>query len=1441
MTVAQTLNPMNEMEQLAQEIQERYLRYLKTTFDFKDPALRKSFEDALDSGGLAQGPFPEPKRTFQQGEFPNTLFKELLGGPLEQGFLGAVEGERPLYRHQEEAIRRVFNGRNVVVATGTGSGKTESFIYPILLSLYQELKAGNTEPGVRALVLYPMNALANDQRARLGEIGRKLEQGESPFRLTFGQYTGETPDDKNDSRRRARARIDERLPGEMVLRAEMRETPPHILLTNYSMLEYLLLRPDDSPLFDDGRARWWTFLVLDEAHQYRGAKGIEMAMLLRRLKQRLRQGGREGEFRCIATSATLARGESDKPAIAKFASDLFGEPFNGEDVILGEFEENSEAGPARFHFFLRVLEGAFISLRPEKKIHLDRRAPSGALFEVALCRECGQHYLVGQIRNDKLVEAVRDPGREDFGATFFLPLENDGSGDPSGDENNNVENYTLCARCAEIRPSPQKLSCGHDDAYIPMAEIQGAEERADQIPRCVVCGYQGPDPVREVVHGTDGPHAVIATTLHQKLPEDRRKVLAFADSRQEAAFFAWYLADSYKDILSRNVIRRVAETFCEPVSLATIADKAFHHYREFFQEKVSDDEPTTRKNIWRNLYREFLTHERRISLEGVGIVRWFVDWPDWFNVPDCLAGHPWSLSKTEIRDLMHILLDTMRMGAAVEIHVPNPVSLNWGELGLQRQQTRFRIGSPHNQHDVTSWDGKQGKRVRLLAKLLRRMQPQFNDQEAVSLAEKAARTVWEQLRQCDQCAPNSNDRLLLTVQDERRLNPDWWRLRFIADGDPIYQCDTCRRLQTISVRDVCPIHRCPGSLKTTRRRELNPNHYRSLYQSDLPNKLRVEEHTAQLDKEKAREYQRDFHEGRIHVLSCSTTFELGVDLGDLDTVFLRNVPPEPFNYVQRVGRAGRRGGHPGFAITYCARKSHDLYHFNDPERMIRGEAKPPILTLSNEKIISRHVVALALSLFFRQFTERFKNVEDLFKDLAAPRAVADFVEYLRSNRTQIEDAIRRVLPEGMADKLGLTDGSWIDGIAGKDSRFALVEDEISSDFKIVRDIETKASDRRDYRKAGWAKNRTKTIAAEDVLSFLSRKAVIPKYGFPVDVVELDTQSISKEPSEVSLQRDLSIAISEFAPTSKLVANKKEWTSHGLKKVAERAWPGKHYARCLKHNVFEQWDDEAPAPNNLQCGCKVNGLTYVIPQFGFVTERGTPKEPTRRPSKVFSTRPYFVGTETDPIEIQLPAASPFVTLRKACPGKMVVLCEGRRGSLFYLCDDCGATFGNYEQPPHKTAQGQECSGMLRNVALGHEFVTDVLQARFHQKTTSMIDNVSFGLSLAYALVEGAAEVLEVPSTDLNTTVHYGADMSVPPIVFYDNVPGGAGLVTRLEDEKVFMECLRTAKDRVDGRCGCGEKQSCYGCLRSYRNQFVHDRLQRGPVLDYLGAFKEFIQD
>ena len=307
----------------------------------------------------------------------------------------------------------------------------------------------------------------------------------------------------------------------------------------------------------------------------------------------------------------------------------------------------------------------------------------------------------------------------------------------------------------------------------------------------------------------------------------------------------------------------------------------------------------------------------------------------------------------------------------------------------------------------------------------------------------------------------------------------------------------------------------------------------------------------------------------------------------------------------------------------------------------------------------------------------------------------DFKAFLQGQRSALEKSLNAIVPGDIAARVGLRGGEWIERIAGEskvaaggeESRLALAEAEVSSDYRNVIKLEEEAGIRRDYKTAEWAKRRANTIASEDVLSFLSRKVVIPKYGFPVDVVELDTQRVTQnqETSQVSLQRDLSIAISEFAPTSQLVANKKVWTSYGLKKVAEKEWERKSYKRCARHNIFLEWEVNDPEPPT-PCEDRPPVLHYIIPRFGFVTNRDKPKDPSSRPVRVFTTRPYFaysLAPEADTIEI--PDKVPLISVKKASPALMVVLSEGRRGTGFYVCVECGAGFRRREKT-HLTPLG-----------------------------------------------------------------------------------------------------------------------------------------------------------
>ena len=281
----------------------------------------------------------------------------------------------------------------------------------------------------------------------------------------------------------------------------------------------------------------------------------------------------------------------------------------------------------------------------------------------------------------------------------------------------------------------------------------------------------------------------------------------------------------------------------------------------------------------------------------------------------------------------------------------------------------------------------------------------------------------------------------------------------------------------------------------------------------------------------------------------------------------------------------------------------------------------------------------------------------------------------------------------------------------------------------------------DERPHGWGKladrveGRKKAMGRENVLSFLSRRAVIPKYGFPVDVVELDT----RRNKGVSLSRDLSQAIAEYAPGSRVVANKLEWQCTGIKVVEGLSLPVRSYQYDDARN-FRQWDD-----TTLGKGIK----RYVSPVFGFSTPLfEEPREPKGRARRLYTTRPFFRGVARG----QAAGTIAGVRITKAQPGELVVLCEGRKKKGFYICLTCGSGFVE-RKVPHKSSDGRQCGGMLEQLSLGHELVTDVVRLQFPG-----LRGEWEAYSVAYAVLLGAAKTLDVPDTDLNVTITAGEQAS-----------------------------------------------------------------------------------
>lgn len=295
---------------LRNELVSEYGAYTQSFINIRHEALRAKVTEEIDGGALWPRPLLQLNPAYEPGGSVDDLVKAgTLHPECARIFRRKRDDQDPgaallLYRHQVEAIERARQGEPYVVTTGTGSGKSLTYILPIVDHV---LRRGSGR-GIQAIVIYPMNALANSQFDELEKfLQRGYAAGSQP--VTYARYTGQ---ESNEERNRIIA------------------TPPDILLTNYVMLELLLTRRHEQRLI--GAARDLRFLVLDELHTYRGRQGADVAMLVRRCRQAF-SGDR---MTCVGTSATMAT-EGTRPqrraAIAVVATNIFGQPVGPDQVI----------------------------------------------------------------------------------------------------------------------------------------------------------------------------------------------------------------------------------------------------------------------------------------------------------------------------------------------------------------------------------------------------------------------------------------------------------------------------------------------------------------------------------------------------------------------------------------------------------------------------------------------------------------------------------------------------------------------------------------------------------------------------------------------------------------------------------------------------------------------------------------------------------------------------------------------------------------------------------------------------------------------------------------------------------------------------------------------------------------------------------------------------
>jgi ATP-dependent helicase YprA (DUF1998 family) len=295
------MNGTIDIFEFHRQVMTNYQKFADSFIDIDDPQIIQHLEDEKVKNLM----WPDPLIQFNPSYMPGMSVQQLVSEGLLHEDLQAIFGNYQLYKHQEEALRLGSQGKGFVVTSGTGSGKSLTFLGTIFNSVFK-----NPDEGVIGLIVYPMNALINSQNGEIGKYADQYHKNTGKrFPVSYGQFTGQEGPEK---------------------RNKMRENPPHILLTNYMMLELLLTRLNDETLKNAIYANL-RYIVFDELHTYRGRQGADVALLIRRIRAECKH-----DVVCIGTSATMSGGadiQSRKTEVAQIARKFFGLLFSPDQII----------------------------------------------------------------------------------------------------------------------------------------------------------------------------------------------------------------------------------------------------------------------------------------------------------------------------------------------------------------------------------------------------------------------------------------------------------------------------------------------------------------------------------------------------------------------------------------------------------------------------------------------------------------------------------------------------------------------------------------------------------------------------------------------------------------------------------------------------------------------------------------------------------------------------------------------------------------------------------------------------------------------------------------------------------------------------------------------------------------------------------------------------
>jgi ATP-dependent helicase YprA (DUF1998 family) len=1154
----------------------------------------------------------------------------------------------------------------------------------------------------------------------------------------------------------------------------------------------------------------------------------------------------------------------------------------------------------KVHIFWRGLQGFYRCTNSAcGKLHLEfiDSCPvcHARCLPIEVCRNCGQDYFraypeAEEVEVPWLESKSRKKSRKKQEAplSFLLvdePLFNDTpihfiftdslhnmvestEDETDVDEDDSPVDHSTalyCCNCGKLHPGEtHECDCREQNgARQPEFGLHRVITHFDQMHKCLACAGVyggGMEIVTPVRSGTMVSINILVEGIFQNLTPEQRRLLVFCDNRQDTAFQAAYLDHKHAQFVGRQLIyQALADLQAEKKDAASLErlQKLIYQLRvanEIFCPKPirepdgglsyalrkpenPDEVDLEYRDIQLSLLAEIAKPgSRRISLEGLGLlaVAYFKSEHSLFEV---VLQHEAFTQRCGFRPevfyhLLAAVLDEMRWKRAFShpmLCLPmSDHSTSFGRASLPVGFTEYKLdstGKPYRTYGYLSKSSGHTLLLNFVAKIVGKENAstvlsallEFLRQEGFIIAVQIGNEKYSQ-----QVEMVNYQRAMLAIPKE------------------LFRCNRCHNVTTHNIDEVCPRWRCEGKLEPFTP-EAAENYYVHTYMHRNPFRMISKEHSAQLSGMRRRQIELEFKSRQTDVLVCTPTMELGVDIGDLPSVFMRNVPPGPANYAQRSGRAGRKE-RMALINAFALDRAHDTYFFDRPSEMISGAIEPPDFSIENERILRRQINSLVLEKLDFDF---HSTLGEHYPEAGGNFAIPEIEREISEKREPIIAAVLQAFDKDKEEKSKQDTLAWLN----RENVGRMVDEfyaQLINAFEpwlrerqVLHDeIEQLSTERRKLslqhpKQAAKLAEREKflyellaEIDREYPLSYLSDQGFLPSYAFPADSVRL----IAKDEVRRPVFRSMEMALREYVPANTIYMDGKKYQAIGLDfHRSLKPALNQIYKRC-DHCDFVTFD-VAEIYCQFCRGDLQEAHSLIIPS-AFVAERaaaiGSDEEYRQRAFYRINT--YLLSRADE----GTPRPSAGISLLYHRRGDIFVVNSGlleEAGKGFLLCQHCGYWHNPKNKKPfeeHKLLHNrtQPCEGNAGRFHLGYRFQTEVLVLQF-EGVPELSDD--FYTSLKSALVEAATSVVQAESGEIRgftQVVNYKDDKS-RNIILYDNVPGGAGYV-RKATEKI-LEILSAARAMLDA-CQC--EKSCYKCLRSYENQFEHKLLDKKLIQSYL---------